>query len=137
MLSPSAKSQLTTADSLVTWVDSLRVVGDVDCDGTVDTVLAGYTAKSMHLGVVFGSRKSPHLLAFEAPPMQDDGARGASLVVESGDMDYDPAADDGPGELEGFKRSAQCIDVSLRDGDTDAYHAYWNHQRKVLGWWRR
>ena len=132
----SAVSRLASLNSSITWIDSMRAVGDIDCDGSSDTTVVGHTSRSMHLGIVFGSQKAPHVLTIGASPMESEGVRGAFLALEVGNLDYDPEAED-VGSLEGFQRSNQCLGLSLRDGDTAAYHTYWNHTRGLLDWWRR
>lgn len=132
----SVSSRLATLDARITWIDSMRAVGDIDCDGRSDTAIVGHTSRSMHVGIVFGSQKAPHVLTIGASPTESEGVRGALLALEVGDLDFDPEAE-GVGFLEGYRRSSQCLKLSLRDGDTDAYHTYWNHARDRLDWWRR
>jgi hypothetical protein len=134
----TAMSLLTRADSTVVWTVGFAVVGDIDCDGRPDTAVVGRAGDNVQVGIVFGALKSPHIATIPVAPEAQGALPTPEVRLAPEDIDYDPASDeDGPGPLEGFRRSATCIGLNLSDGETDSMHMYWNHERGLLDWWRR
>ena len=134
----TARSILSAADSTVVWDSASKVVGDIDCDSHVDTAIVGRASKAIQVGIVFGVSTRPNISTIDiAPEVQNALPTGdVSLTAES--IDYDPATEEeGPGELEGFRRSSTCTGLNLSDDETDSLHMYWNHRANRLDWWRR
>ncbi len=134
----TARSTLSAADSTVVWDSASKVVGDIDCDSLVDTAMVGRTSKTIQVGIVFGVPTRTNITTIDiAPEVQNALPTGdVSLTAES--IDYDPATvEEGPGELEGFRKSSTCTGLNLSDGETDSLHMYWNHRANRLDWWRR
>jgi hypothetical protein len=129
---------LRAADSTVVWDSTLSVVGDIDCDSRADTAVIGRMSKSIQVGIVFGVPAPPNISTISIAPEVQNALPTGDVTLATESIDYDPVnEEEGPGELEGFRRSSSCIGLNLSDGETDSMHMYWNHQAHRLNWWRR
>lgn len=111
------------------------LVGDIDCDGHVDTVSYSVTSESVHLEVRLkgeSRRSKPITFSIGADSQSSLCAAPVKIALES--QDFDPKED--LGSLPGFRRSKVCKGIVLDDEQCDAIHVYWNHDEGSLAWWR-
>jgi len=112
------------------WRAASIVKADFTCQGRIQTAIAGAGADPAGIVVaVFlnGMNRRPVVI-------RDRMRVAASLTLTLEDLDYDPREDPGY-ELPGFQRSKTCKGLRFDDGETDAWHVYWNHNARRFDVW--
>lgn len=142
-LCPSAQAAEPSADALlararqlapaVRWLPQTLQHADFDCDGTPDWLLLGKGQDELLAALLPGRPKAKPLLwrqTWRDVAIADPQPSLEPLDLPDRDflnmLGYVP---------EGYRRSSSCQGISISDGETDALHLYWNHQRGLLGMW--
>lgn len=123
----------------VVWDTESAKVADVTCDGIADTVMAGYQGRDIvTIGMVPGGDKDrvavPTVMTFSVGEMAQDSFCGTPVWIETSPIQ---CRDEEYGDLPGCREVKGCNDFSLADGKCDAFHFYWDSERKGIVWWRR
>ena len=95
--------------------------------------MVGYEPDKVWLAVIPGDGSATMTLEFPVGKQGQDSFSSVPVTIQ-----VDPITCTGEGDepLEGCKVIEGCSSISLNDGATDAFHMYWNNDRKILMWWR-
>ena len=113
-----------------------KVVGDINCDGKPDSAEIVKTASTVTLKVTLNDGTKANELSFGlGQPDRQDALCGVTPILKDEKLadDLSDALGQNP---QGYKASPHCVGLNISDGDCDSIHVYWNHQTKMLNWWR-
>ena len=123
-----AIAALQASSPNVEWDVKSAAMADITGDGIVDTVVIGYNARAVWLGLVPGMKS---------------GALGKPQVIELEvcrrpvHIQLSPATCEGStGPLLGCKVVKGASEITVVDDACDPYHVYWDRALKTLDWWR-
>jgi hypothetical protein len=127
----TAFAKLKEASPGLRWQAKTSLKIDVNADGIADFVFLKQNLHSATVGVVLGNRRSVYIKTLPiADPSQESICAGpASIWVES--LSDEPDAD-----APGFVKSKAGTSFGLGGGECDAFHFYWDAQKKEITWWR-
>jgi hypothetical protein len=135
----SAVSVLHSAQPNVNWDHKSAVTADLTCDGKDDVAIVGYeNSEAVWLGVVSGNSNAkdvkPVTMKFWVGKHSQDSFCSTPVKLETHPLDCE--GDEGE-KLPGCKVVKGCFDLSMNDGNCDAFNFYWDSKKKRLAWWRR
>ncbi len=117
----------------VVWSSTSIIEAEFSCRGRREFAILGKTEGSLFVAIFTrGVQSKPTVLTFSSARRDSH-----SIGIASEDMDFDPkGVDDDLGPPpKGMRPSKTCKGIALSDGDTDATHIYWNHQKKRFDSW--
>jgi hypothetical protein len=132
-----AAAQFEKSKPGVRWDRATLVDGDFNGDGSRDYAMVGYQGeRSIVLAVRASSGPDRtyrnDFQAFGIGPSIQAAICGAPAVLEVEQQFCRPMDED----LPGCKPSKAANSLTLRGGDCDAIHLFWNHKNNRLEWWR-
>ncbi len=143
---PSHAQQVATAVQVLsgsephglTWRYSQHL--DINCDGALDEVFTAKDSARAYVAVVLGpiSTASKHsIIALRFDGGSQDVLCGPieSLTPETLSTAKELREMVGQ-EPVGYRYSRMCRGLSLRAGECDRFHLFWNHAEGTLDWWR-
>lgn len=110
-----------------------EVRGDFDGDGVEDEARLIQYKDHVSVSIQQGGNVGTQILQFRIDPAAQDAICG--LPAE---LSVSPLACNQVNEpLPGCKELPGAVALSLRGGDCDAIHMYWDHGAERMTWWRR
>ncbi len=116
--------------------DSSHVVGDIDCDGNIDTAHISQTGDEVVLTVTLHDGRIANQLVFGlGDSMRQDGLCGVQAYLNPEEMENDLSEILGQNP-EGYRPSGACLGLNISGGECDSIHIFWNHVTNEMNWWR-
>ena len=113
----------------VEWNASSLIEADLDQDGRADSVLTGLGADRVVVGIVRGPVAAGTPVSTLEFPLTGGGedalcSRDVKITVE-------PLGDEAK-----TRKGRAGMGINLHDDKCDAFHIFWNPEKKKFEWWR-
>ena len=122
----------------LTWRYSQHL--DINCDHHPDEFFTARDATRFYVAVVLGpiTSSSRHsVVAFLLSGHSQDSFCGPFTSLRPEPLASDAHLQEGAVEVPpGYRYSTSCRGLCLTSGECDQFHLFWDHDERVLHWWR-
>jgi hypothetical protein len=117
-------------DSTVEWNAQSLLEADLDQDGRADYALLGSRKDRVVVGIVHGPLAAGTPVWTLEFPWKGGGED--ALCSPDAKIAVEPLGD----EAKTRRRGGQGVGLNLHDDKCDAFHIFWNPEKKKFEWWR-
>jgi hypothetical protein len=113
-----------------------KVEADINCDGNLDSASIVQTENRVTLSVTLSDGSKSNELSFGLGKSgYQDALCGNVASLELEELPENISEELGENPI-GYKALKNCSGLNLNAGECDSIHVFWNHETKMINWWR-